>query len=93
MRGGTHRPDRVRQLPVVVLSPAEPKAVRGSADPGGVSAPTRERGTFCPFAPLPGVERRRDNALEPRVRAVLGDEPRIEPALRRRFPIRGAPGL
>ncbi|MDX3864919.1 hypothetical protein [Streptomyces europaeiscabiei] len=64
-----------------------------------MSAPARERGMFCPFAPLPGAERRRDDALEPRVRpvravrAVFGDELRIEPALRRRFPIRGAPGL
>jgi hypothetical protein len=52
-----------------------------------------KRGTFCPFAPLPGGGRRRDNALELRVRAVLGDELRIEPELSRWFPIRGAPGL
>lgn len=54
-----------------------------------------KRGTFYPFAPLVGggAVRRRDNALELRVRAVLGDELRIEPDLGRWFPIWGAPGL
>ncbi|MFF7390556.1 hypothetical protein ACFZAE_19215 [Streptomyces scabiei] len=52
-----------------------------------------KRGTFYPFAPLPGGGQRRDNALELRVRAVLGDELRIEPELSRWFPIWGAPGL
>ncbi|MGW0839193.1 PspA-associated protein PspAB [Streptomyces sp. NPDC002787] len=52
-----------------------------------------KRGTFYPFAPLPGAERRRDNALELRVRAVLGNDLRIEPELSRWFPIWGAPGL
>lgn len=51
-----------------------------------------KRGTFYPFAPLPG-EGRRDNALELRVRAALGDDLRIEPELSRWFPIWGAPGL
>ncbi|MCC9704696.1 hypothetical protein E4N62_05155 [Streptomyces sp. MNU76] len=52
-----------------------------------------KRGTFYPFAPLPGGGQRRDNALELRVRAVLGEELRIEPELSRWFPIWGAPGL
>lgn len=49
------------------------------------------RGTFYPFAPLPG--RRRDNALELQVRAALEGELRIEPDLGRWFPLWGAPGL
>ncbi|MDT0570149.1 hypothetical protein RM704_22195 [Streptomyces sp. DSM 3412] len=52
-----------------------------------------KRGTFYPFAPLPGDGQRRDNALELRVRAVLEDELRVEPELSRWFPIWGAPGL
>ncbi|WP_200303585.1 PspA-associated protein PspAB [Streptomyces adelaidensis] len=52
-----------------------------------------KRGTFYPFAPLPGAGQRRDNALELRVRAVLGDDLRIEPELNRWFPVWGAPGL
>ncbi|MEE1836685.1 PspA-associated protein PspAB [Streptomyces sp. SP17KL33] len=52
-----------------------------------------KRGTFYPFAPLPGDGQRRDNALELRVRAVLGDELRVEPELSRWFPVWGAPGL
>ncbi|MFI9776904.1 hypothetical protein ACIHCV_19645 [Streptomyces sp. NPDC051956] len=50
-----------------------------------------KRGTFYPFAPLPGEKR--DNALELRVRAVVGDDLRIEPDLERWFPVWGAPGL
>lgn len=55
-----------------------------------------KRGTFYPFAPVPGppgAGPRRDNALELRVRAVLGGELRVEPELSRWFPIWGAPGL
>ncbi|WP_338898671.1 hypothetical protein WBG99_26355 [Streptomyces sp. TG1A-60] len=52
-----------------------------------------KRGTFYPFAPLPGGGRRRDSALELRVRAALADDLRIEPELDRWFPIWGAPGL
>ncbi|MEV6384712.1 hypothetical protein AB0M31_35510 [Streptomyces sp. NPDC051773] len=52
-----------------------------------------KRGTFYPFAPLPGGGQRRDNALELRVRAVLGDELRVESELSRWFPVWGAPGL
>ncbi|GAB2930649.1 hypothetical protein GCM10027075_33880 [Streptomyces heilongjiangensis] len=52
-----------------------------------------KRGTFYPFAPLPGGAGRRDNALELRVRAVLAEDLRIEPDLGRWFPVWGAPGL
>jgi hypothetical protein len=50
-----------------------------------------KRGTFYPFAPLPGE--RRDNALELQVRGALADDLKIEPDLTRWFPVWGAPGL
>lgn len=50
-----------------------------------------KRGTFYPFAPLPGD--RRDGALELQVRGALEGELRIEPDLGRWFPLWGAPGL
>lgn len=52
-----------------------------------------KRGTFYPFAPLPGGAERRDNALELQTRTVLADDLRIEPDLSRWFPVWGAPGL
>ncbi|MET9451418.1 PspA-associated protein PspAB [Streptomyces cinerochromogenes] len=52
-----------------------------------------KRGSFYPFAPLPGAAERRDTALELQLRAVLGDDLRIEPDLGRWFPVWGAPGL
>ncbi|WP_432025521.1 PspA-associated protein PspAB [Streptomyces sp. 1222.5] len=52
-----------------------------------------KRGTFYPFAPLSGAPERRDNALELRVKAALGDDLRIERDLSRWFPVWGAPGL
>ncbi|WP_028805166.1 PspA-associated protein PspAB [Streptomyces sp. 142MFCol3.1] len=52
-----------------------------------------KRGTFYPFAPLAGTGRRRDNALELQVKAVLADDLRIEQDLGRWFPVWGAPGL
>ncbi|AWW39914.1 hypothetical protein ADL00_43950 [Streptomyces sp. AS58] len=52
-----------------------------------------KRGTFYPFAPLPGAGQRRDNPLEIQVRAALADDLRIEQDLRRWFPVWGAPGL
>ncbi|MFJ7072774.1 hypothetical protein [Streptomyces sp. NPDC098781] len=52
-----------------------------------------KRGTFYPFAPLPGTAQRRDNPLELRVKAVLGNDLRIEQDLSRWFPVWGAPGL
>ncbi len=50
-----------------------------------------KRGTFYPFAPLPGEKR--DMALELQVRAAIGDDLTIEPELSRWFPVWGAPGL
>ncbi|MGW0751133.1 PspA-associated protein PspAB [Streptomyces sp. NPDC002587] len=50
-----------------------------------------KRGTFYPFAPLPG--NRRDNPLEVQVKAVLKDDLRIEQDLTRWFPLWGAPAL
>ncbi|MCO8301844.1 hypothetical protein [Streptomyces sp. RKCA744] len=52
-----------------------------------------KRGTFYPFAPLSGAAEKRDNALELQVRALLGDDLRIEEDLSRWFPVWGAPGL
>ena len=52
-----------------------------------------KRGTFYPFAPLPGGGQRRDNALELQVKAALGDDLRMEQDLNRWFPVWGAPGL
>ncbi|MEU3658847.1 hypothetical protein AB0E77_03660 [Streptomyces sp. NPDC032940] len=52
-----------------------------------------KRGTFYPFAPLPGDRERRDNALELRIRAVLAGELPVEEDLGRWFPVWGAPGL
>ncbi|QOV38821.1 hypothetical protein IM697_10835 [Streptomyces ferrugineus] len=52
-----------------------------------------KRGTFYPFAPLPGAAERRDNSLELRMKAVLADDLRIEQDLTRWFPVWGAPGL
>ncbi|WP_030587805.1 PspA-associated protein PspAB [Streptomyces anulatus] len=50
-----------------------------------------KRGTFYPFAPLPG--NRRDNPLELQVKAVIKDDLRIEQDLTRWFPLWGVPGL
>ncbi|MEU1009903.1 hypothetical protein [Streptomyces sp. NPDC005890] len=52
-----------------------------------------KRGTFYPFAPLPGAAERRDTALELQLKAVLGNDLPIEPDLGRWFPVWGAPGL
>ncbi|MCM2412465.1 MULTISPECIES: hypothetical protein [unclassified Streptomyces] len=52
-----------------------------------------KRGTFYPFAPVPGSGEKRDNPLELEVRAALGDDLRVEKDLARWFPVWGAPGL
>ncbi|NUP18116.1 MAG: hypothetical protein HOZ81_18930 [Streptomyces sp.] len=52
-----------------------------------------KRGTFYPFAPMPGTAERRDNPLELRVKAALVNDLRIEQDLNRWFPVWGAPGL
>ena len=50
-----------------------------------------KRGTFYPFAPLPGE--RRDNGLELQIKGVLEGELKMEQDLSRWFPVWGAPGL
>ncbi|MBC9713880.1 hypothetical protein H9Y04_15020 [Streptomyces sp. TRM66268-LWL] len=50
-----------------------------------------KRGTFYPFAPLPGEKR--DSPLELQLTAVVKDDLRIEQDLSRWFPVWGAPGL
>ncbi|GAA2577741.1 hypothetical protein GCM10010411_07870 [Actinomadura fulvescens] len=50
-----------------------------------------KRGTFYPFAPLPGDKR--DNALELQVRGAVGADLPFEDDLSRWFPVWGAPGL
>ncbi|WP_433325642.1 PspA-associated protein PspAB [Spirillospora sp. CA-294931] len=50
-----------------------------------------KRGTFYPFAPLPGEKR--DNALELQVRGAVGADLPFEDDLGRWFPVWGAPGL
>ncbi|MER6983152.1 hypothetical protein ABT317_40890, partial [Streptomyces carpinensis] len=52
-----------------------------------------KRGTFYPFAPLPGRPQHRDNALELQLKATLANDLRIEGDLSRWFPLWGAPGL
>ncbi|MFD9091912.1 hypothetical protein [Streptomyces collinus] len=52
-----------------------------------------KRGTFYPFAPLPGTAERRDSALELQVKAALASDLRTEQDLSRWFPVWGAPGL
>lgn len=50
-----------------------------------------KRGTFYPFAPLPG--QKRDNPLELQVKATVKDDLRVEEDLNRWFPLWGAPGV
>ena len=50
-----------------------------------------KRGTFYPFAPLPGE--RRDNALELQIRGLLADDLPVEADLTRWLAVWGAPGL
>ncbi|MGH8890796.1 MAG: PspA-associated protein PspAB [Acidothermaceae bacterium] len=52
-----------------------------------------KRGTFYPFAPIPGGDQRRDNALEIQIQGALADDMKVEPELNRWFPVWGAPGL
>ncbi|MEU9444400.1 hypothetical protein AB0D42_26645 [Streptomyces sp. NPDC048304] len=52
-----------------------------------------KRGTFYPFAPLPGAAERRDSPLELQMKATLANDLRIEQDLGRWFPVWGAPGL
>jgi len=50
-----------------------------------------KRGTFYPFAPMPGEKR--DHALELQVKALVANDLRLEEDLSRWFPVWGAPGL
>jgi hypothetical protein len=50
-----------------------------------------KRGTWYPFAPTGPNDR--DNSRELALRAVIGDDLKIEPDLTRWFPVWGAPGL
>jgi hypothetical protein len=50
-----------------------------------------KRGTWYPFVPV--GPNRRDNARELQVRAMIGDDLKIESDLARWFPVWGAPGL
>jgi hypothetical protein len=50
-----------------------------------------KRGSFYPFAPLQGEKR--DNPLEIQIKAMLGNDLRVEQELTRWFPVWGAPGL
>ncbi|MFE3205128.1 PspA-associated protein PspAB [Embleya sp. NPDC055664] len=52
-----------------------------------------KRGTFYPFAPVPGGHEKRDSALELQVGAAVTDDLRLESDLSRWFPVWGAPGL
>jgi len=70
---------------LVVFTGGDP----GAADIGLVYL--YKRGTWYPFAPS-GKEQR-DNARELQIRAVIGDDLKIEPDLSRWFPVWGAPGL
>ncbi|MFB7910012.1 hypothetical protein [Kitasatospora sp. NPDC056076] len=52
-----------------------------------------KRGTFYPFAPMPGGGERRNSPLELQVNAMLGNDLRLEKDLSRWFPVWGAPAL
>jgi hypothetical protein len=52
-----------------------------------------KRGTFYPFAPLPGAQNRRDNALEMEIKAVVAEDLKMEPELSKWMALWGAPGL
>jgi hypothetical protein len=50
-----------------------------------------KRGSFYPFAPLPGEKR--DNPLEIQIKAMIGNDLRLEQDLTRWFPVWGASGM
>src|SRR6478609_6940097 len=52
-----------------------------------------KQGTFYPFAPVPGGERKRDNLLEIQLRDTLRGELPMEADLGRWMALWGAPGL
>lgn len=52
-----------------------------------------KRGSFYPFAPVAGANRRRDSALELQARSLIEGDLNIESDLSRWFPVWEAPGL
>ncbi|AUG77163.1 hypothetical protein CFP65_2325 [Kitasatospora sp. MMS16-BH015] len=52
-----------------------------------------KRGSFYPFAPMPGGGEKRNSPLELQIKALLPNDLRLEPDLTRWFPVWGAPGL
>ncbi|GAA2743530.1 MULTISPECIES: PspA-associated protein PspAB [Kitasatospora] len=52
-----------------------------------------KRGTFYPFAPMPGGDEKRNSPVELQIKAMLGNDLRLETDLSRWFPVWGAPGL
>lgn len=52
-----------------------------------------KRGTFYPFAPMPGGGEKRNSPVELQIKAMLADDLRLEQDLSRWFPVWGAPGL
>ncbi|MEV4557284.1 hypothetical protein AB0K51_09820 [Kitasatospora sp. NPDC049285] len=52
-----------------------------------------KRGSFYPFAPMPGGGEKRNSPVELQVKAMLANDLRVEQDLSRWFPVWGAPGL
>ena len=52
-----------------------------------------KRGSFYPFAPMPGGGEKRNSPVELQVKAMLPNDLRIEEDLSRWFPVWGAPGM
>ncbi|MDH6574811.1 hypothetical protein [Kitasatospora sp. MAP5-34] len=52
-----------------------------------------KRGSFYPFAPMPGGTEKRNSPVELQIKAMLGNDLRVEQDLSRWFPVWGAPGL
>ncbi len=52
-----------------------------------------KRGSFYPFAPMPGGGEKRNSPVELQIKAMLGNDLRVEQDLSRWFPVWGAPGL
>ncbi|MFH8368017.1 hypothetical protein [Streptomyces sp. NPDC018031] len=92
LEGSGFGPQLLCSLMVFRRAPDQPDGVPGR-DPLLALVYLYKRGSFYPFAPLPGRPEKRDNALELQVRSLLADDLRIERDLSRWFPVWGAPGL
>ncbi len=77
----------------MIASYSPTQAVPGTDAPIQVRVKEPNRGTFYPFAPMPGGGERRNSPLELQVNAMLGNDLRLEKDLSRWFPVWGAPGL